>query len=308
MPTSSATSVRSFGVLCALLGALGFAFKAIFIKAAYRYGVDATTLLALRMGYALPFFLAMGAYVALRQPMTLTRKDLGMLCLLGASGYYASSYLDFIGLQYISAALERLILFLYPTLVLVLSAVWLKQKIRRAILLPLGLSYLGIVLAVTHDAQFGGKNVALGSALVFASTFTYAAYLMFSGQIIQRLGSTRVSAYATTVAALLSLGQFVLLRPIHSLVQPWQVHALAIAMALFSTVLPIWLIAEAIRLIGATQASMIGTLGPILTILLAVIFLGEPLGWIQVVGAVLVIGGVWMIARMKQAPEERGTT
>ncbi len=290
---------HSFGLICACLGALGFSFKAIFIKAAYQYNVDAETLLALRMGYSLPFFIVMGLSIEARQPLKKHRHDIGMLLLLGLVGYYAASYLDFLGLQYITAALERLILFLYPTLVLLLSALFMNRPIQKRMLWPMALCYVGILLAVTHDARLGGSHIVLGCVLVFLSALAYAIYLMLSGKVIQRLGSTRVTAYATGAACVFSLMQFVLLRSPAALQQPWQVHALSIAMAMFSTALPIWLVAESIRILGTTQASMISTLGPVFTILLAVLLLGEPLGLTQALGAALVISGVWWVARMK---------
>lgn len=290
---------RSFGLFCACLGALGFSFKAIFIKAAYQYPVDAETLLALRMGYSLPFFLVMGWTAHSRNPITLSRRDIGSLLLLGLVGYYAASYLDFLGLKYISAALERLILFLYPTLVLVLSALFLNKPIQRRMLWPIVLCYLGIVLAVTHDAKLGGDNVVLGCVLVFLSALAYAIYLMLSGSAILKLGSTRVTAYATGAACCFSLLQFAVLRSPAALIQPWQVHVLSIAMAIFSTALPIWLVAESIRILGTAQASLISTLGPVFTILLAVLLLGEPLSLSQTIGAGLVISGVWWVAKLK---------
>jgi drug/metabolite transporter (DMT)-like permease len=302
--SAQTSSARSIGLTCAALGALGFSFKAIFIKAAYAYGVDAETLLALRMGYALPFFVAMGLYVAQRQPMTITPRDKLILAILGILGYYAASYLDFLGLRYISASLERLILFLYPTLVLLLSAVFLAKPISRGMFIPLAICYLGIVLAVSHDFHIGGGSVALGCVLVFASSLSYAAYLMLSGEVVSRLGSTRVTALATGVACALSIGQFVVMRPIGNLAQPWQVHALSICMAIFSTVLPIWLLSEAIRRLGAGPASMVGTLGPVFTILLAALLLGESVGASQVIGAALVIFGVSRISRVRSGGEK----
>jgi drug/metabolite transporter (DMT)-like permease len=290
--SGASARARSIGLGFAALGALGFSFKAVFIKAAYVYGVDAETLLALRMGYALPFFIAMGIAVSRREPMHFTTRDRVMLAVLGLTGYYAASYLDFLGLKYISAALERLILFLYPTMVLFLSALFLKKPLTRRMLVPLVICYVGIAIAVGHDLSVGGRNVALGGALVFGSALSYAAYLMLSGEVVKRMGATRVTAWATGAACALSLAQFFALRPVSNLAQPWQVHALSIAMAIFSTVLPIWLVAEAMRRIGAGPTSMVGTLGPVLTILLAALFLGEPLTWMQVVGAALVIFGV----------------
>lgn len=294
-------ALQASGFAFAVLGAVCFSFKAIFVKLAYRYGVDAETLLALRMGYALPFFIAMGISVSQREPRQLSRRDLGMLLVLGLTGYYLASYLDFLGLRYITAALERLILFIYPTLVVVLSAVFLKKPLSRALYLPMGLCYLGIALAVGHDLDLAhaGSNVLLGCALVFGSTLSYAIYLMLSGEEVQTLGATRVAAFASSIACLLSLAQFAVMRPLANLAQPWQVHALGLAMALVSTVLPIWLIAVAMRRIGAGPTSMIGTLGPVLTILFGWVFLGESLGAIQLVGAALVMTGVLLIGRKK---------
>lgn len=288
----------SLGLLCAILGAVGFAFKAIFIKAAYQYGVDAETLLALRMGYALPFFIVMGITVAHQAPLRLSARDIGLLALLGFLGYYLASYLDFLGLKYISAALERILLFVYPTLVLLMSAVFLGKPLRWNVLPPLLLCYAGVALAVGHDVSMSGEGVALGSALVFASSLSYACYLMISGETVQRLGSTRVTAWATGFACLYSLAQFAAVRPLAALAQPWQVHALGMAMAVFSTVLPIWLVAEGMRRIGAARTSMIGSLGPVLTILLAAAFLGETLGALQILGTALVMLGVSQVSKL----------
>jgi drug/metabolite transporter (DMT)-like permease len=281
----------SIGITFASLGALGFSFKAVFIKAAYVYGVDAETLLALRMGYSLPFFIVMGLITARRSPMQVAAADWRTLGLLGVLGYYLASYLDFLGLQYITAGLERLILFLYPTFVLLLSALFLHKPIRRA------------AVAVVGDMRVSptgsGAHTLLGCALVAASALAYAVYLMMSGQVVLRLGATRVTAYASLVACALSIAQFLLVRPIGALVQPWQVHALGICMAIFGTVLPIWLVAEAIRRLGASSASMVGSLGPIFTIILAALILGEHIGPAQFIGAALVILGVSRVSKAK---------
>lgn len=282
-----------------MLGAVFFAFKAIFVKLAYRYGVDPETLLALRMGYALPFFVAMGIQVSLREPRRLSARDLAMLTLLGITGYYLASYLDFLGLRYITAALERLILFVYPTLVVVLSALFLGKPLSRRLALPMLMSYIGIVLAVSHDftLQQSGSHVALGCLLVFGSTLSYTVYLMLSGEEVVRLGAMRVTAFATGIACVLSVAQFLMVRPLGSLAQPWQVHALGLAMAVLSTVLPVWMVAEAMRRIGAGRTSLVGSLGPVLTMLFGCAFLGESLGTLQIVGATFVIGGVVLISR-----------
>lgn len=287
------------GLLFATLGAIGFSFKAIFVKLAYRHGVDAETLLALRMGLSLPFFVVMGLVADARAAHRLDGRDWLWMAALGFSGYYLSSYLDFLGLRYITAALERLILFLYPTLVILLSALFLAKPIGRRTLAALALCYCGIGLAVGHDLHIAGeaRDVAIGGALVFASALSYALYLMGNGQVVGRLGAMRVTAFATSVACVLCIAQFFVLRPVSALDLPWQVYALGAAMALMSTVAPVWLVSEAIRRLGAGPVSLMGTLGPVVTIVLGWLLLDESLGVAQLAGAALVIAGVLVMAR-----------
>ena len=294
-----AVALDRFGLLCAVLTAVGFSFKAILVKLTYRYGVDAETLLALRMAFSLPFFIAMGWMSAHRATRRLTPHDGAWLFGLGLLGYYLASYLDFLGLHYISAALERLILFVYPTLVVLLSALWLGQPLTRRALGALALCYAGIALAVAHDLRLTGtaQDLALGGSLVFGSALSYALYLLGSGRILGRLGAVRVTAFASLIACGLGIGQFLLLRPLAALAQPWPVYGLALAMALFSTVLPVWAVSEAIRRIGAGPVALTGSLGPIVTLLLAWLLLDEALGMAQLTGAALVITGVMVIAR-----------
>mgnify|MGYP002148609024 FL=1 len=288
------------GVLFATLGAVGFSFKAILIKLAYPYGVDAVTLLALRMGFSLPFFVAIGwADARRRQPAALGGRDVLLLLGLGTSGYYLASYLDFLGLQYISAALERLILFSYPTLVVVFSALFLGKPITRRALGSIALCYLGIGLAVAHDLNVAGsgRDVWIGGGLVFASAVSYAVYLMGNGQAVGRLGAARVTAWASSAACVLCLVHFALTRPVCLLVQPAPVLAMAAAMAIFCTVLPVWLVSEAMRRLGAGPVSLIGTLGPVVTLFLGWLILAEPIGLFQIVGGALVVAGVLRVGK-----------
>jgi len=287
------------GLLCAVLAAVGFSFKAILVKLAYQYGVDAETLLALRMTFSLPFFMIMGWMSTRRASTALTLRDRAWLCGLGLFGYYLASYLDFLGLYYISAALERLILFVYPTLVVILSALFFGQPITQRMLCALALCYAGIALAVAHDLHMAGlaRDILIGSALVFGSALSYALYLLGNGVVVGRVGVARVTAFASIVACVLAIGQFLLMRPITALVQPWPVYALALAMALFSTVLPVWLVSEAIRRLGAGPVALTGSLGPMVTLLLAWLLLDEALGMAQLAGAALVIIGVTVMAR-----------
>ncbi|MDD3353518.1 DMT family transporter [Zoogloea sp.] len=290
------------GLLFAVLGAVGFSFKAILIKLAYPYGVDAVTLLALRMGFALPFFLVLGWHdQRTRRPDPLSRRDMGMMFGLGLTGYYLASYLDFLGLQYISAALERLILFAYPTLVVVLSALFLGKRITGRAMGSIALCYAGIALAVTHDLHVTGgmQEVLVGGALVFGSAVSYAVYLMGNGQVVGRLGAARVTAWASTIACLLCLMHFVLTRPLGMLLQPWPVVLLGAAMALFSTVLPVWMVSEAIRRMGAGPVSLIGTLGPVVTLFLGWLILDEAIGLFQILGGGLVVAGVLLVGKRR---------
>ena len=292
------------GLLCAVLAAVGFSGKAILVKLAYRHGVDPETLLALRMAFSLPFFIAMGWMSSRQRADRLTLRDGAWLFGLGLFGYYLASYLDFLGLRYISAALERLILFVYPTLVVLLSAVLFGQRITGRVLSALALCYAGIVLAVAHDWRLTGsaQDLTLGSLLVFGSALSYALYLLGNGMVIHRLGTMRVTAFASVVACLLAVGQFLLLRPLAALIQPEPVYGLALAMALFSTVLPVWLLSEAIRRIGAGPVALLGSLGPIVTLLLAWLLLNVGLGIVQLAGVALVIAGVTVMARRSALP------
>lgn len=292
-------ALQRSGLVFAVLGATGFSFKAILVKLAYRHGVDAETLLALRMGFSLPFFIAMGVVASRRAVAPLPMRDWAWMFVLGLIGYYLASYFDFLGLKYISAALERLILYLYPTLVIVLSALFLGKPITRRMMGALGLCYIGIGIAVGHDLTLTGDagDVAVGSLLVFASAVTFALYLMGNGEVVGRTGSGRFTAYATSFACLGCLAQFFVLRPVSALVQPWQVYALSLTMALVSTVAPVWLTSEAIRRLGAGPVSLTSSLGPAITIVLGWLLLDEAIGLAQLAGTVMVIGGVMFMAR-----------
>ncbi|MDR2690295.1 MAG: DMT family transporter [Azoarcus sp.] len=297
-------SIHKTGILFALLAAVGFSFKAILAKLAYRYHIDAETLLGLRMLMALPFYLLMGLFARRERRGSGAMRALDWLWMagLGFLGYYLSSYLDFLGLNHISSGLERLILFLYPTMVIVMSAFLLGKAVTKWTMLALILCYLGIGLAVGHDLgqSENSHEVLIGSALVFASALAYAFYLIGNGLVVERLGSLQLTAWASSFACVFSIGQFVVLRPLELLFeQPWQVWAITSIMVLVSTVAPVWLVSEAIRRVGASTVSMTSTLGPIITIGLGWLILDEHFGWNQLFGAALVIGGVWVVSRQK---------
>lgn len=303
------TAARSayIGVVCTIVGSIGFSGKPVIVKLAYQYGVDVLTLLALRMLFSLPFFLLM-AWWAGGGIAGLTRRDWLAVIALGFIGYYLGSYLDLAGLQYISAGLGRLILYLYPTIVLLLSALFLKQPIRARHLASLGLSYGGIVLVFNAEAQLEGgvARLALGVALVFLGAIAYAVYLIAGSRLVQKLGSMRFTAYASITASCFVIATFLAIRGPTQLAVAHEVYWLTLVLAIFSTVLPLWLIAEGLKRIGANQVSLVACIGPIATIALAQVFLGEPITFAQLAGALLVLAGVIIISVKPQAPASGG--
>ena len=287
------------GLAFALIGSIAFSGKAIIVKLAYRHGTDAVTLLMLRMLFALPLFLALAWWSGRGRP-ALSRRDWGAVFGLGFSGYYLASFLDFLGLAYISASLERLILYLNPTLVLLLGVLLHGRKVSARQLLALAVSYGGVLLVFGHELNDLGPNVGLGTLLVFGSALSYAVYLVQSGQEVQRLGSLRLTGLATTVACLLCIGQFLLLRPLESvLAVPAPVLWLSLLNATACTFAPVILVMMGIERLGATLAAQTGLVGPMSTILMGIFILGEPMTpWI-LGGTALVLAGVALLARWR---------
>ena len=295
---SAMRAVSRSGLGLAALGAIAFSGKAIIVKLGYRYGTDAVTLLALRMLVAFPFFLAMGAWAAHRGA-PLAAADRWRILSLGFLGYYLASFLDFAGLAYITATLERLILYLTPTLVALIGWLAFGRRITRRQALALLVSYVGVALAFGHDLQVGGADIMLGGVLVFGSALAYAMYLVGSGELVARVGAVRLTAYASSVACVLCLLQFVLLRPLDALALPWQVYALSLVNGTLCTVLPVLAVMMAVARIGSTLAAQVGMIGPVSTIVLSLLLLGEPMGPWQVAGTVLVMAGVFMVSQQK---------
>jgi drug/metabolite transporter (DMT)-like permease len=285
------------GVIFALVAAVGFSTKAILIKLAYLDHVDAITLLALRMVFSVPFFVVVAIWVNRRHAVPLKQQDWIAVVVLGLLGYYLSSFLDFLGLQYISAGLERLILFLYPTMTVILSALIYKRAIGRKVVAAMVLSYAGNLLVFFHDVGMSqGNGVLLGAGLVFASTLSYSSYLVGAGHAIARIGATRFTAYAMVVASVASLLQFGVTHPLSALELPPRVYYLSIAMAIFSTVLPVFLLSYAIKRIGSGNSSLIGSAGPVATIALAYLVLHEGVSMLQIAGSSLVLTGVIIVS------------
>lgn len=284
------------GSLYTALGALGFSAKAILIKIAYQTApVDSTTILALRVLLSVPFFLLM-AWKAGGQ--TLTRRDKLILVWLGFTGYYVASFFDFWGLEYISAALERLILFTYPGIVLLINAAYFKRPVRRSEVGALALSWLGIALVFYHDLQNSPQpgSVAKGTLLVLVSAFAYALYLVGSSQVIHRIGSIRLTGIVVSVASGFVTAHFLLTHPLSALQQPKEIYWIGLALAIFSTVLPIYFTSEGIKRLGSSRLSIVASIGPVFTLFLGYLFLGETISAVQLAGTALVLGGVLLVS------------
>ena len=287
------------GLAIAIGGAILFSTKAIVAKLLYRYQIDAITVIAFRMLFSVPVFAAIALWQMRTHP-ALSAADRWRMVGLGLIGYYLSSTLDFLGLQYISVGLERLILFLTPTFVLLLTSVFLKRHISRIEWLAMATSYCGIVLVFAHDLTSGMASVVLGSLLVLGSAVAYALYLLFSGELVRRVGSIRLVSYAMCVASAACLAQFFLLRPAHLLVQPAGVYWLSLVNGFFCTILPVFMTMIAVQRIGAPAASQAGRVGPVSTLFLGALVLNEPITAIQLGGTALVLVGIYMLS-MKQS-------
>lgn len=296
--SSLARAAYRRGLLIAAAGAVLFSAKAIVAKLLYRHPVDALDVLALRMLYSAPFFVAIAVW-QWRSAAPLTRRDGFAVLALGLLGYYLSSYLDFAGLQYVSAALERLILFLSPSFVLLISAVALRRRIGLREWAALALAYAGIVLVFAHDLSLGGDRVVLGALLVFGAALSYALYLIGSGELVKRLGPWRLVAYAMSVSTVAVLLHFGVTRPWTHLLQPWPVQALSVFNAMFCTVAPVLLTMFAVARIGAPAAAQAGMLGPVSTLFLGAWLLGEPITAWQLAGSALVLAGMYVLSLRK---------
>jgi drug/metabolite transporter (DMT)-like permease len=291
------------GLLMVVISSLAFSTKAVIIKLAYSYGAEITpiNLMCLRMVMSLPFFL-LAIFLLERKKgvIHLTRHDCYKLLGLGVVGFYFAAYLDFVGLSYISASLERLILLLYPTLVVLLSSLFLRRPIHRREGIALMVSYLGIMTVFYEALTLDGPNIMLGSLAVLGSATAFAIYLIGCGEMVKRMGSMRFTAYAMTIACLATLFHFMLSSNAAVIGLPQPVYGLAMLMAVLSTVIPAFLMNAGIQRIGASPAAIISAMGPISTIFLAYLILDERLTPVQFLGAGLVMIGVLVVSAKKR--------
>lgn len=296
------------GLWFALIAAVLFSAKAIVAKLIYRHGVDATTVLALRMLFSLPVFATVALVETMKAQRTQPALDVRTrwhIVLLGLLGYYLSSFLDFWGLEFISASLERLILFLNPTLVLLIGLIFLHKPVARAQWLAMLVSYAGIVLVFAENLRVDGTHVAFGAALVFAAALSYAIYLLLSGELLKRLGSLRLVAYAMCVSTVACLAHFAITNDVSDLMQPRSVYALSAINALFCTVLPVYFTMFAIDRIGPAATSQTAMVGPVSLLFLGWWILGEAVTPVQIAGTAIVIAGIALLARHNAAMAKR---
>ena len=289
---------HTVGVWLALIAAFSLSMKAIWVKLAYHWPIDAVTLLALRMAFSLPFFAVIGLCES-RRLQPLSQRQWFVVMMLGLLGYYAASLLDFIGLHYISVSLERLILFSYPAMTLILGAVFYRQPIGRRNFGALLLCYAGIAAAFAHDLHMAQdmRTVWIGGGFIMTSALGYAIYLVGSGRIIPLVGAARFAALSMLASTGAILLHFLLTQPLRALDQPWQVYALTLGLALFSTVLPVFALSAAIPRIGSGKAALIGTIGPVMTIAMSTWLLGEPVSFWQWIGTALILAGVLLAGK-----------
>lgn len=306
MKTASIKSNQQLvqGILLALLGAVCFSTKAIFVKLAYRdTQIDALTLLAWRMIFSVPFFVGAAAISSSKATNTkFTPRQWAYIAIIGCLGYYISSLLDFLGLAYVSAGIERLILFVYPTLVLLMSAVIFKVKIKPLQWLAVAITYVGLAIAFISETDWSApqsNNFLLGSLYIFICAFTYAAYIVGSGRLIPQVGASKFNSYAMSFASVGVFLHFALFSNVSLFHLPSLVYVYSFLMAVFSTVIPSYLVTAAINRMGSDNTAIVGSVGPVSTIVLANIFLGEAITFWQLAGTLLILVGVLIIGKQK---------
>lgn len=292
-------SNKSFyiGILLAIIGVVLFSSKAVLVKMAYKYGVSSTHLLLFRMIFSLPFYILFVFFAKFKTKQQTKLIDYIWIIFFGFIGYYLASYFDFLGLQYIKAGLERIILFIYPTLVIVFSYFLFKKKINKNQILAILVSYIGVFITFWDQLSFGMDGVVLGGFLVFLSAVTYAIYIVGSGWLIPKFGTVLFTSYAMIVSSICIIIQYFVVDFQSINTYQSEVYWIAIFMAIFSTLIPSFLVSEAIAKLGASQFSIVACIGPFSTILLAYFFLEEHISFLQLVGSSLVVLAIYMISK-----------
>jgi len=288
---------NSLGVILAILGVVLFSAKAIMVKLAYAYNIDSVSLLLLRMLFSLPVYLVIAILIKPEKKEQIKKTDYLWLLFFGVVGYYLASYFDFEGLNYIKAGLERIVLFIYPTLVLIISRLFLKTKISNTQVLAIILTYIGVLTAFSGELDLNSENLYFGVCLIFMSALTYAMYLVGSGWLIPKFGVLCFTSYAMVVSTVCVVIHYLVTHDIDLFSFPKEVYFLGILMAVLSTIIPSFMVSKSIKIIGSSNFSIIASIGPISTIVLAYVFLHETLSINQVFGTTIVICGIWIVSK-----------
>lgn len=299
MPPKQPLSPVTIGFLFAIGSAILFAIRPIFVKLVYAQGVDSTTLIAFRMLFSAPLYLFL-LIIFLRTPelrARLTIKNVLASSVVGLFGYYLASFFDLLGLQYVTAQLGRMILYTYPTFVVLLGALFFNERITLRTLLSLAVTYLGVGIIFGHDLNEFGDNVITGALFIVGSAITFSLYLLFSKPLIKEIGS-RVFTCIALIAA--SIGIFVHYAITHSISTPVVNQTslvLILIIAVFCTVIPTFLTTAAVSRIGAGRTGIIAMVGPGFTSLFAVLILTETFTFYHLIGIATTICGVAVLQR-----------
>ncbi|MGJ8744312.1 DMT family transporter [Polaribacter sp.] len=289
-----------FGIFLGVLGIVLFSSKAVMVKLAYNYKVDAITMLFLRMLFSFPFYVVIAyLYRNKNKEINITKKEYYWVVFFGLVGYYLASFFDFVGLTFIKASLERIILFVYPTIVILFNRLFFNKPITKTQAIAIFLSYLGIVIAFSDEIDISGNEVYIGGFFILLSALTYASYLVGSGWLIPKFGVVKFTAYAMLVSCVSVFLHYSIVGETNLLHLPWQVYGLGFLIAVFATVIPSFLVSASIKIINSSNFAIVAGIGPISTIILAAIFLNEELTLLQFLGALLVIVGI-VIASIKK--------
>ncbi len=286
-----------FGVFILVIANIGFSSKAVIIKLMYIHQVDTISVMALRLIFSLPFYIVIAFFVSKDEAnVRLTTREWLMIGGLGILSYYISSMLDFLGLQYVSAGVERLMLFTYPTMVVILSAIFFKKKITPPQYIALILTYIGVIIAFIAEKGLGEqKDMEKGAFYILTCAFTYSLYVVGTGQLAQRVGSIKFTCYAMIAATIPTLIQSAVYNGVDIFHYPQEIYWLTLWLVVIATVIPTFLIVEGIRLVGASNSSIIGFVGPVSTIFLANFYLNEKITLLQLLGTGIVLFGVFLI-------------
>ena len=294
------SKIANSGVLIGVVGIVLFSAKAIMVKLAYQYEVSSIHLLLFRMLFSLPFYILIAFYVKPQNPEKINKKDYLWIVFFGFIGYYLASYFDFIGLKYIKAGLERIILFVYPTLVILISKLFLKTSITNKQITAILITYFGVIITFWGEIQVEGENTILGVFFIFLSALTYAGYLVGSGWLIPKFGVVSFTSYAMIVSTVCVVIHYLIVDRTDLFIYPIEVYVLGFLMAIVSTLIPSFLVSLAIKKLGVSNFSIIGSIGPISTIILAYFILDEKLSLLQILGTVVVIFGIGVISYKKR--------